>query len=58
MNRKQKVQAALMGAAFLVVLFIVGAIEHGAAFGLILLTIPALIVMAMGAKSLQYVNKK
>ena len=50
----KKIMGAAGVLAFAVVLFIVGAIEQGGACGLILLTIPALVVMGMSAKIFSY----
>lgn len=55
---KKKIMGAAGVLAFAALLFIVGAIEHGAAAGLILLTIPALVVMGMSAKIFSYGGSK
>ena len=51
MNRKkEKVWAALSGAAFLLLMGIVGAVERGAALSLLWAAIPALAVLGVCAK--------
>lgn len=57
MKKLWMIRAALLGAALFAILGIVGAVERGAALGLMWWTVPAVIVLWWSAKPFTYAEQ-